>query len=343
MNTGEHGAMPQAARIWAETGALLCEVLAAELHDFRQDPTQTESSAIRGLGLHSNQQLSQESSEPSMLEQGVYSNTILDSSMHSEGPATVQLRPGECLVAHAAPHSPNNGADPVAAVDGCLHGQDSHHIAAQHASRAGARQLQQQRELSAWAQVLPSDGELVAHASIPEPPAEFAAVLCATWRALLPTALAPGGGNEQSMPAMPCLAQPDGANSCLDSHACPLPGSNVQPGKRQRTAAEASEGAAHSAPAAEEDPAAASALSGDAAGVHQQDSLEGQGLDFRLLGEPAGLTSSHAQPSSKATLAAALTSEPGLSGQLPPKERLLVNATCMPRMNPCMVLELSLS
>ena len=77
--------------------------------------------------------------------------------------------------------------------------------------------------------------------------------------------------------------------------------------------------------------------------MHQQDGLEGQGLDFRLLGEPAGLTSSHAQPSSKATLAAALTSEPGLSGQLPPKERLLVNATCMPRMNPCMVLDLILS
>ena len=336
--------MPQAARISAETGALLCEVLAAELHDFRQDPIQTDSSAIRGLGLHSNQQLSQESSEPSMLEQGVYSNTILDSSMHSEGPATVQLQPGECsLVAHAASHSPINGADPVAAVNGCSHGQDSHHIAAQHASRAGARQLQQQRGLSAWAQVLPSDGELAAHASIPEPPAEFAAVLCATWRALLPTALAPGGGSEQSIPAMPCLAQPDGANSCSDNHACPLPGSNGQPGKRQRTAAEAAEGAAHSAPAAEEDPAAASALGGDAAGVHQQDGLEGQGLDFRLLGEPAGLTSSHAQPSSKATLAAALTSEPGLSGQLPPKERLLVNATCMPRMSPCMVLELILS
>ena len=330
-NAGEHGAMPQAARIWAESGALLCEVLAAGLDDLRQGAAQTAPSLIRGPDLHSNQELSQEGTEPTMPEQGVYSNTILDSSMHSEGPAAVWLQAEECSPgAHAAPRSPSNSADPAAAVNGCLHTQGSHHTAAQHESKAGARQLQQQRSLSAWAQVLPPGGESAAHVSIPEPPAEFAAVLCATWRALLPAALAPGGGSKHSIPTMSLLAQPEGANNCSDNQAGPLPGSNGQPGKSQRTAAEASEGAALPGPVAEEDPAAAFTVDGDTAGVHQQECLEGQGLDFRLLGEPAGLTSSHAQPSSKAALAVALTSEPGLSGQAPSQQRTPVSAIRMP-------------
>ena len=301
--------MPQAARIWAETGALLCEVLAAELNDLRQGAAQP--SAIRGPDLHSN--LSQECSEPAMPEPGVYSDTILDSSVHSEGPAAVRLQAEECSPgAHAAPHSLSNGANPVAAVNGCSHTQDSHHTAAQHKSKASPRQRQQQRGLSAWAQVLPPGDKPATHASIPEPPAEFAAVLCATWRALLPAALAPGAGSEQSIPAMPCMAQPEGANSCLDNHACPMPESNGHPGKRQRSAAEESEGAAHPAAVAEEDHATAAALRGDT--PNQEEALKGQELDFRLLGEPAGLTSTDAQTSSRAALAAAMTSEPGIAG-----------------------------
>ena len=327
--------MPQAARIWAETGALLCEVLAAELDNLRQGAAQTGPSAIRGPDLHCNQELSQEGSEPTEPEQGIYSNTILDSSVHDAGPAAVRLQAEHCSPgSHAAPHSLSNGADPVASVSGCSQTQDSHSMAAQHESKAGARQLQQQRGLTAWAQVLPPGAEPAAHASIPEPPAEFAAVLCAAWRALLPAALAPGGGSEQSIPDMPFLAQPEGANNCSDDQACPLPGSHGHPGKKQRTAAEASEGAALPASVGGKDPAPASALGGDIAGLHQQEGLEGQGLDFRLLGEPAGLTSSQAQPISKAALTEALTSEPGMSGQPPSQQRLLVNATRMPHNKP---------
>ena len=323
--------MPQAAKIWAETGALLCEVLAAELADLQRDPSQTAPSAITGSDLHSNQELSQQSSEPTMPEQGIYSSTILDSSMHSEGPAALWLQAQECSPgAHAASDSPPNSAEPIAAGNGCLHSKDRQHIAAEHASEAHVRQGQQQRELSAWAQVIPPGGEPATHASIPEPPAEFAAVLCATWRALLPAALAPGSRSEQSSPAMPYSVEQEGANLQTHNHACPSPGSNGVSCKRQRPSPDASWGAAHSAFAAEDDPAAASASAGGAAGVHQQEGLKGQGLDFRLLGEPAGLTSSIAQPGSKAALAAALTSEPGISGEMPPNRAYLSmpNARC---------------
>lgn len=220
--------MPQAARNWAETGALLCEVLAAELE------------GCRGGSL------------PQMGKEAGSS---------------------PCSAAAALPEQ-------MCSED--MHGQQA---------------------CTEWPQISPAEsGAQRESASIPEPPAELAAVLGATWHALLPEKACSSSAAVRPV-STPAAMQ--GSTPYVGS-SCQLESSEQgTPYKRFKESTDSAGIVSHAAGEADG--------SSGAADDHHV-GPEGLGLDFRILGWPAGLAVCDKQPSSRPELLAALRSELPMSG-----------------------------
>lgn len=221
--------MPQAARNWAETGALLCEVLAAELEGCRGG------------------------SRPQMAkEAGSF----------------------PCTAAVALPEQ--------------MYSEDMHG----------------QQACIEWPQISPAEsGAQRESASIPEPPAELATVLCATWHALLPeeACFSSAAARPVSVPTAMQGSTPYEGSSC--QHASSEQGAPFS--KRLKDSTDSANKVEHAAGEADG--------SSGAANDHHV-GPRGLGLDFRILGWPAGLAVCDKQPSSRPELLAALRSELPMSG-----------------------------
>lgn len=310
LSAGEYGAMPQAARNWAETGALLCEVLAAELEAVGKGslPQAAPAQATLPSNPHAAQQPSEPFLQPKTYEQ--------NGSSYSHKSAAV-MKAGEGLLS-AEDIAVNPGATVSASGQTC--DTSAHHAGPQ----SGSRLLfsHEQGAAPGWPQVIPADEEMhpAGQASIPEAPAELASVLCATWHALLPAEICSSAAALESLNAAEQRdsAMPGGNHSGEAENEHTIRGqssASSQAGslsKQQKQASDSAGDALHPAVTAGGVPAASSS---GAAGRNQHVGPKGQGLDFRLLGEPAGFTSCHGQPSSQAGLLAALKSQPGMAGQ----------------------------
>ncbi|CAL5227795.1 g10818 [Coccomyxa viridis] len=246
---GEYGALPQAARNWAETGALLCEVLAAELEQQRR------------------------------------------STPHG-APANV------AAPSHVSTGHPQNGSS------------------MQHAPYYRGVSNERPQAHIDWPDIAPAEqtAQGAGHKSIPEPPAEFALVLCATWHAL---ALDTGhdcvsaqthAAQQRQRPNMPSsLQSQQGIEHGRDEQ-------NAPSSKRQKVARSPADAKADPGSAGTGTAEADSDTDRHAAAEQQHVGPQGLWLDFRLLGEPAGFMSCQAQPSSRPDLRAALKAELAMSG-----------------------------
>ncbi len=240
---GEYGAMPQAARNWAETGALLCEVLAAELEQHRHGSPHTAPACVTAL--------------PEV------------SAGHLQNGSSLQQVPRE-LQSHIS-----------------------------------------------WPEIAPAaqTAQGAGHKSIPEPHAEFASVLCATWRALAPEATChdsifmhtQAAEQGQISYLLSSLQAQQGSDRGEDEQSAPS-------SKRQRVAQSPADNEADAGSAVTGEAAAGTGTDGHAAGDQHDMGPQGLGLDFRLLGEPAGFMSCQGQPSSRPELRAALKAELAASG-----------------------------
>jgi hypothetical protein len=189
MCAGEYGAIPQAARNWSETGALLCEVLSAEVSELMQagssapDLEQRRSILTGSIDCEHAPGSSAQESNPSpcrALHEQQWPWGHLDSEQDPSDAAgrrpetEVCEDPASSMPAQAAsqqqqPPPPCSGSSRK-----CMRVGDRDaapcwpHLAPEAAGTAAARRLDGGR-----------GGK-----SVPEPPPDFAAAVCATWRAL---------------------------------------------------------------------------------------------------------------------------------------------------------------
>ena len=173
-----------------------------------------------------------------------------------------------------------------------------------------------------WPEVVPAEqaAQSTGHmcmSGAPEPPAEFASVLCATWHALASEAI-----RADSAPAWTQAAAQE-QRSSMPSSLQAQQGSDH--GDIDEQGAESTKRLRMAPPSADIPADPGSTLEGGRApgGTGREGLPAGQqqaldppwlGLDFRLLGEPAGFTSCCARPSSRPALRAALVSELGCPG-----------------------------
>ena len=341
--------MPQAARNWAETGALLCEVLAAELEQHRR---RTPQAALASLAAPSQVSAGQ---DVSSLQQVPYNRCISNGKSGAHDQLEL-LDLGRCP-ASAEKLAPRDMAQgPLAP---CFHAlQMSHNdIAAQSVSAVTqthpasspalpeedvARSGDAHRPQSCidWPEIAPAD-QTAGHKTIPEPPAEFASVLCATWHALAPemtySDTVPGRHHAAEQERGPSMSQnppPQQSSGCRDRDEHGVPSS-----KRQRVARSPADSEADPGSAATEAAAGVTSTGRHAAGDQQHTGPQELGLDFRLLGEPAGFMSCQAQPSSRPDLRAALKAELAISGL---SLLIISRLTLLSRLLVCVVTAVSL-
>ena len=310
---GEYGAMPQAARNWAETGALLCEVLAAELEQHRTGSPHPAPASTTAMSLPSAEQLQ---SAPSLLKaqcgQGI-SNGRPEAHGASAPRETERIR--------ASADMPENRDTDKADVSMLLSAE--RHPTSNQApclgNQARVADVERAEAHIKWPEVAPAGvtAQSTGHDHVPEPPAEFASVLCATWHALAPEVSWPDSVPAQTQaleqkqrPSMPSsLPSQQGSSQCDRAELGAPAGKKLKVAQSQ-AGTEADAGSA----AAGEAAAAGSARDRYAAVNQQHVGPQGLGLDFRLFGEPAGFRSCSTPPSSKPQLRAALESELAVSG-----------------------------
>ena len=304
--------MPQAARNWAETGALLCEVLAAELEQHRQSSPRT------ALGSAAAPSQSSETDGPSM--QHPACSRGISSGMSEARRGAAPLEPGQCP---ALPETPaGRGSDRAVGsmpLSAQVHLADGPGMSSRNAASSG--NADRPRAHIDWPEVVPAEqaAQSTGHmcmSGAPEPPAEFASVLCATWHALAPEAIradsAPArtqAAAQEQRSSMPSSLQAQRGNDHgdIDEQGAELKRLRMAPPSADIQADPGSTWEAGTAPAG-------TGREGLPTGQQQALDPPRLGLDFRLLGEPAGFTSCCALPSSRPALQAALVSELGSSG-----------------------------
>lgn len=307
---GEHGAMCQAARYWAETGALLCEVLAAEMDSHRHSSPHT-APAVTTAGSQSSREQQQSGS---LLQQAPCDHSMSNGGLEAHEKAVlVDTEQGPISAENTADWHRSEG-DLSMSQSAQMHSTDGH--ATQHSKFAAQSGCTHRRGTQmSWPDIVPADGPAQSAGStcVPEPPTEFASVLCATWHALAPgmtfseaAAAASWSAAEQEKSSLPSSMPYQ-----QDSNHHSSSGRNTPLSMRLKASLPPADDAVDPQISAGTETAAAGS---DAAGNEQHVSPQGLRLDFRLLGEPAGFASCHAQPSSRPELRAALASEVHMSG-----------------------------
>ncbi|EIE23992.1 hypothetical protein COCSUDRAFT_62519 [Coccomyxa subellipsoidea C-169] len=178
---GEYGAMPQAAGDWSEAGGLLCEVLAAELADLKHTPAQSTPPA------------------------SVSSQGPVRGSAQDQNPSSTQRSSGRAgpLVDALVRQRANDGT--AGQRRGASEGNESLGEAARMSGEEDSRPSKRSRVTGTpsepatvyWPDVLQAaSGQTESRRtsprkSVPEPPAEFAAGVCAAWAALSATCKPP--------------------------------------------------------------------------------------------------------------------------------------------------------
>ena len=311
---GEHGAMCQAARYWAETGALLCEVLAAEMDNHRRSSPHTAPAVITAPSQPSKEQQQSGSS----LQQAPYDHSMSNGGLEAHEEAMPMDTEQVPFSAEGIANRHKSRGIFSMSQSAQMHSTDGH--AAQHSAIAAQSACTQRRGTQmSWPDIVPADGpaQSAGSTSVPEPPTEFASVLCATWHALASdttfseaAAAASWSAAEQETSGLPS-SMPYQQNSNHHSSS----GQNTPLSMRLEASLPPADDAVNPQVAAGRETAAGGVRKGsDAAGNDQHVGPQGLGLDFRLLGEPAGFASCHAQPSSRPELRAALASELHMSG-----------------------------
>ena len=312
---GEYGAMPQAARNWAETGALLCEVLGAELEQCRHSSPRTAPGSAAAPP-----QSSAELQHVPSLQQPACSQGPSSEVSEAQGVAA-PLDPGHCpALPEARVGRGDDRAVGIMSSSAQAHLADGPDMSPGNVASSGNADKPQAHVN--WPEIVPADqtAQSTGRACMPgtpEPPAEFAAVLCATWHALAPAPIhsdsapactqAAAQKQRSSMPSS-LQAQQSSGDAHSDDQGAPLT-------KRAKTAPPAEDTEADPrSDLSREQAAAGTGREGYAAGDQRSLDPPGLGLGFRLLGEPAGFLSCSAQPSSRPALRAALVSELGPSG-----------------------------
>ena len=185
MVTGEYGAMPSAARNWSEAGGLLCEVLAAELAHYRQAAGQGTPSAAKTM----------ESPLPSNAEPGlqhrvreaeysgahdVHNAATTDAQHPHNGVASRKRKASPVHATHStvAAHQPAGEAE-------------QHRSKQSHVVESCSKADEALRCTVQWPDLLEGASSMLAgpqsdakRKSIPEPPNNLAAAVCAAWAAL---------------------------------------------------------------------------------------------------------------------------------------------------------------
>lgn len=308
--------MPQAARNWAETGALLCEVLAAELEQHKRCFPHPAPASAAAMSLPSAEQLqSALALQQAPCDQGI-------SNGRSEGHGV--SAPCEIRRCQASTHTTHSTDTDKA--DRSVPWSAERHLTNGQAPRLGnaatCASVKRAPVHIEWPEVAPAGvtAQSTGHIHVPEPPAEFASVLCATWHALALEVTC-----HNSVPAQTQAPEqkqrpsmPSSLPSQQDSSQSGRAEQDVPAGKRLKAVpspgdAEADPGSAVTGETA----AAGSADDSCAAGIQQHMGPQGLGLDFRLFGEPAGFMSCCTPPSSRPDLRATLKAELAVSGLSP--------------------------
>lgn len=185
MFAGEYGAMPHAARNWSEAGGLLCEVLAAELGHLRFAAGQGTPPAAQTVKMPLSSKV-----EPRLQHEvrGTENNgahdihlAALTDAQHPQNSVASRKRsasPAYDTLSTAAPHEPAGeatwqGSKRSRVAGSCSKAEEARRCAVQWPDLfEGASSLQAGPQSAAKSK------------SIPEPPAEFAAAVCAAWAAL---------------------------------------------------------------------------------------------------------------------------------------------------------------
>lgn len=189
---GEYGAMPQVAGDWSEAGGLLCEVLAAELAHLKHSPAQSTPPA------------------------SVSSQGPVQGSAQDQNPSSTQCSSEGAGPLVDAPVRQRADDGTAGQKRGASEGNESLGEAAWMSGEEDSRPIKRSRVTGApsepatvyWPDVLqPASGRMGSRRtsprkSVPEPPAEFAAGVCAAWAALSATCKPPMESADRSHGSM---------------------------------------------------------------------------------------------------------------------------------------------